>query len=909
MHERLRARVRSQVLGLPTAPVKIGRFHVLKPVGTGGLGVVYLAYDPELDRNVAIKVVRPDAATRQEAGESRARLVFEAQAIAKLSHPNVIHVYEVGEFDDQVFLAMEFVEGLGLRQWTTRKARGWRELHGVFAQAGAGLVAAHEAGLVHRDFKPDNVLVDTAGRAFVLDFGLATAVAAPPITERGPAEIETDSGESTRLDLTSLTRTGAVLGTPAYMAPEQFLSGSVDARTDQFSFCVALWEALYGERPFAGRTFDQLSGHVCAGDVRRLASHRGHPRRVHDVLLRGLRTDPDERFASMADLLAVLARDRGATIRRAVFGASVVVAVAGAIGSSWLQDARRRAGCDSAASVVDEVWNTQTRARVGQAIVATGSSHAEPTAAQVVSALDTYARDWVEARRRTCLAHAQEGDATTRVELATAQCLDTRKDALEVLVEILDGADDRIVARAVGSATGLPKVAQCEDVAWLLARDSTPNDTATRQEVAKLRPRLTRAWTFESAGRIEEAYETATALLPRAKATGYLPFVAEVHAQIGTIEARRGHPPQSRAALEEAYYVAIEAGDDQTAADAASELVWTVGYELEEYDRALEWSRVAQALLLSVGEPEGVRMASLLDTTGCVRDIMGDAEGSARDLERALQLREAALGPKHPLVGVTVANLGLAYSSLGRMDVAMEYKVRALELAEEIHGPTHPDTANSLNAIAVQLLESGDIEGALPKFQRTLEIRVEVLGPDHPHTAMVRGNIANAMQKQGRYDEAIASQREVLRVYEKVYGPAHPQTSSGLLNLGSVEIDMGRFSDARQHLQRTLDIRLQAVPAGHPSIATAQYMLGIAHLGLDDREAAIGALEQALVDSAPADVQLAAKFQLGRAYHAAGDAARGIILVEEARAGLDDGKYHDGVSLEEVAAWLAVNGG
>jgi serine/threonine protein kinase len=269
--------------GGPSSPLhagsSLGRYVILDVVGSGGMGVVYSAYDPELDRRVALKLVRtpngPDAESQ------RARLVREARAIARVVHPNAIVVHEVGTLDKRVFVAMEFVDGPTLSAWLRARPRSPREKLDVLIQAGRGLAAAHHAGLVHRDFKPDNVLVGADGRVRVTDFGLARA--AGLAGEVAPPALPTT-------DVT-ITRSGAVVGTPAYMAPEQVLGAGADARADVFSFCVTAWECLFGARPFAGATLQALLEAVRAGRLVE-GGDQTVPARIRNMLARGLSHDP-----------------------------------------------------------------------------------------------------------------------------------------------------------------------------------------------------------------------------------------------------------------------------------------------------------------------------------------------------------------------------------------------------------------------------------------------------------------------------------------------------------------------------------------------------------------------------------------------------------------------------------------
>lgn len=302
---------------------RVGRYEIEAILGAGAMGTVYAAHDPALDRRVALKLIRAHVA----APDLEARLLREAKAMARLTHPEVIAVYDAGRHGDRVFIAMELVEGGTLREWLHAAPRTWREILAIYLRAGRGLAQAHAAGIVHRDFKPDNVLVGKGGAVRVTDFGLARA-------ERGEASapLEPDAPiEETPIDAT-LTRTGALVGTPVYMAPEQLAGRTADARSDIYSYCVALHEALYGERPFSGRTVSELLAAKSANDVRAEPAGSKVAPRLRRVLLKGLRADPDERFATMEQLLDAL--DRASRARRwplaigaAAFAAGAAIAL------------------------------------------------------------------------------------------------------------------------------------------------------------------------------------------------------------------------------------------------------------------------------------------------------------------------------------------------------------------------------------------------------------------------------------------------------------------------------------------------------------------------------------------------------------------------------------------------------
>ena len=324
-----KASVAAALFGEAPPSVKIGRFTIVRKLGSGGMGVVYVAYDEQLDRRVAVKLLRNNVASP----DARVRFVREGQAMARLSHSNVVTVYDVGVHDDQLFVAMEFVDGQDLRAWIQAEPRDWRTVVEVFRQAGEGLAAAHEAGIVHRDFKPDNVLVGHDRRVCVADFGLAHQFDRAPELD---ASIEHTPSDSGSLAL-ALTRTGALMGTPAYMAPEQWAGARTDARSDQFSFCAALWEGLYGRRAFVGANLVELSNAVTSGDIQLPPDDADVPPWLRAVLLRGLAVDPDQRWPSMRALLDAIGSDPIARRRRIALwlaSASVTLAVVAALG--WL---------------------------------------------------------------------------------------------------------------------------------------------------------------------------------------------------------------------------------------------------------------------------------------------------------------------------------------------------------------------------------------------------------------------------------------------------------------------------------------------------------------------------------------------------------------------------------------------
>ena len=300
--------------GAPQSPLapgtKIARYVIGETLGVGGMGIVYSARDPDLNRDVAIKILRPEFARAHP--DATRRIIREAQAMARVSHPNVVAVFDVGAVDDRVFVAMERIAGTNLRGWLTRATRTPAQILEAFTAAGHGLIAAHDAGMVHRDFKPDNVLVGDDGRVRVTDFGLAY-----------------DQVHDEAVEPHADNTTQPIVGTPAYMAPEQHAGGNLDPRTDQFSFAIALYEALYGQRPFAGASRKALVEAVQSGAVLPPPPGNHVPSSVRAILLRALAVMPGARFPTLSELLKALGRDRARRPRQAAVAALVALLVVG----------------------------------------------------------------------------------------------------------------------------------------------------------------------------------------------------------------------------------------------------------------------------------------------------------------------------------------------------------------------------------------------------------------------------------------------------------------------------------------------------------------------------------------------------------------------------------------------------
>jgi formylglycine-generating enzyme required for sulfatase activity len=432
---------RADVTGPPPDTLRVGavidRYIVVERLGAGAMGVVYAAYDPKLDRKVALKLLR----RRADGGDQllgQERLVREAKAIARLSHANIVSVFDVGVHQREVFLAMEYLSGGTLRRWVAAERRHWREVTKTFIAVGRGLEAAHAAGLIHRDFKADNVLLDRSGVPKIVDFGLVR------LAEAGESELTIDGGDaepppssSSEVGFEPLTRTGAVLGTPGYMAPEQFLGRPTDGRTDQFAFCASLYQALYGQRPFAGNTVTDIADAVTNGRVRPAPADSAVPRWLRKVILRGLATDPAQRHADMSTLLHALAADPVARWQRRVAVTFAVAAVAAIVAGAQRRTEHSRAEFERAiAARVTEADAAFARAQALR-------QRATPLRQRAFALFDAQDRDegervWSEARAVHAAAEASLAETQRVLEAALAMDrgrAETRRRLAETLFD------------------------------------------------------------------------------------------------------------------------------------------------------------------------------------------------------------------------------------------------------------------------------------------------------------------------------------------------------------------------------------------------------------------------------------------------------------------------------------------
>ena len=823
----------------PDVPAPLGRgatvdrYVVLGELGSGGMGVVYAAFDPQLDRKVALKLLRPDA-SGTAAQHQRPRLLAEAQALARLSHPHVVTVYEARAVDEQVFIAMELVEGQTLSQWLRERPRPWREVRDVFLKAGQGLLAAHEANLVHRDFKPDNVLLGKDGRVVVTDFGLARRNGGAS-TPAGAGETASSEGKGT------ITRTGAVLGTPAYMAPEQWAGGAADARTDQFSFCVALYEALYRVRPFPGRTPAELREAVCRGDV--LAPPRGShvPARVRRVLLRGLKVVPGERFGSMRELLSELAYNPLSTWRAPLaLAAGLALLAAGVVLGTRRVDPKTLV-CKGSERKLAAAWGEAKQRAVKEALLGSGSAYAKDAWSGVARALDSYAAAWVAMHTEACEATRVRGEQSEALLEMRITCLERRARDFEALTDLFVRARAQATEHAIQAAYGLPPLKECAETDALAAQLKPPADAAARESIRQMDLQLSEVRALVAAGRFAPALQKAEAMAAQARAVGHPPTRAEAFYQLALLHQRTGEGKEAEEALYEAIWAAEAGRYDRLAARARIDMVHVQGVLEDRPAAATAAIREALAALERFGADAD--MESSLETfIGRVQIAQDLCEEALPHLQRALALADRAYPEDDPRRALILNNLGRGLRCMGDLAGAQAQHQRALEVSERTFGPVHPEVANSLNDLANVLFARQEYASALPYHRRALEIREQTLGPQ---TAVMAGSVYNVgvdLIMLKRNAEGRDHVRRALAIYEDVFGPDSPRLALPLTALGHVNVDLGDAGEACLALERALRL-LQGRDDGQ--VAMARFNLARALRGAkrDERRARTLALQ------------------------------------------------------------------
>jgi serine/threonine-protein kinase len=787
--------------GLVAPGTAIGRYRIQELVGAGGMGVVYGAFDPDLDRKVALKLLYP---TLGAGDGDLARLRHESKAMARLKHENVATIHDIGSYHDQLYLVLEYVEGATLRAWVGGD-RPWTTVLDTFVAAGRGLAAAHEAGIVHCDFKPDNVLIAGDGRPVVTDFGLAQIVAdtrahavdAPPTGVEG--------------SFVQRTAHGQLFGTPAYMAPERFdAATAAGVQGDVFAFCVSLHEVLYGQRPFAGTTLAEVRASVESGAIVEPPAS-DVPAWIHRVLARGLSSDLAVRHASMTELLAELApKPRRRTLWWAV--AATVVLAGGA--AAWLlARGDEPATCD-ARSELAGTWDAGVRARVGAALTAGGAFDAARD--RIQRALDRYADAWVRTSDEMC----------SRPEATEVQrrCLRTARIQLRTLTEQLALGGAPIVKASDRAVGELPSIDDCTTAA---AGRPEPSDPAVRAEVDQLRDELDVVLGLDSAAKFDAAKSALDGIAPRADKTGYRPLQAEVQFVRARILRGTAAPEAVAEAFRDAAAKAEAAGHDVLAVKVWSSLAFDAGQARGDFARGREYATYAAAALVRIGGD-----ARLEEKLAGVRGAIEWRDGKFDAARREFQ-RELVLAGNDPAARVeALAGLGHVDEDSGHLADALAEQLAALDLRRSVYGDDNPEVARSYTGLGSVMMKMGKSEDSLAYYRKAEDVTLRAFGPKHTASAIAAHNVGGILRDLERPVEAEQEFRRAVAIFTAAFGPEHPYVAKSQDSLGMALFDQKRYPEAIAELEHSVAVRRKAYGEDH-----VETIIGITDLGIVLREA------------------------------------------------------------------------
>ena len=937
----MQAALEAKLFGTPMPQVRVGRFVVLERLGQGGMGLVYAVYDDKLDRRVALKLLKGDATDALSQ-----RLEREAKTMARLSHPNVVPVFEVDEHDGQLFIVMEYVQGKTLRDWVEGEPRAVEDVIDKYVQAARGLAAAHAAGIVHRDFKPDNAIVGASGRVQVLDFGLARSHGESGRSSSSASDLSSPTLPTGQLE-TPLTESGSMVGTPAYMSPEQWHGEPPDHRTDQFAFCLSLWEALGGARPFTGTTRGELM--LAVTEAKLVAPPKPIPSRVRRVLERGLSVEPTQRHDSMQAVIDALQATTGSPrwIRPVVITASVGGLVA-ATALSRQDDGGVGDPCVDGPAELAEVFDDERRAAIAEALARTEASFAEDTVARVDAELSEFTTEWLAGRRDACEATKVRGEQSEQVLAQRLDCLADRKRNLDAVVSVLEEIDRSTIANATMLARGLPSVERCSDLEYLSAAEPPLEDPEAEAKRLEILATLATADALEDAGRHADSERVAMDALKEARELDHPTSIVASASYVSHARFSLARRDEAAEAAREGYVLA-----DAAAPSFAVKILLAYGHSIlhtsryddaiahynralalaeqrglgvafegvalfrrgeaqrnkGELDEALASYRECLSRLEAAGHGSEVLAAKTREDIGSVLQIKGDYSDALAYTERAIEDLSNVLGPEHPHVTGAMVSTGILLWRLDRQDDAQALFKKALKLQKEIYGETHPMIATTQHNLALSLVSQGRYAEAIERYQQGLQIFAESLGPEHPNVSAAHDAIGLAYQHLGRYPEALEHHDKALEILRKAHGDDATATAGAEGHVAQALGGLGRHEEALEHLLHVLEIEKKElgthryVAADHNALAEAYSALGRYGKARDQADAALAVWAELDPEN-----HRAGWSELARGFVDAeqGDCAAAVPRFERAVGLFDEGLTPDHADRARPSAALAI---
>jgi eukaryotic-like serine/threonine-protein kinase len=788
---------------------RVGRYELVELVGRGGSGVVYRAHDPELSRAVALKLIA--SADGSAPRGTQARLLEEAQILARLSHPNIVAAYDVGIHDGFVYIVMELIDGVPLSEWL-HGSHSRAEILEVLVAAGRGLAAAHAASVVHRDFKPANVMVSRDGRVRVVDFGLAqtsdvearvshsTSAASDAGCKSSDAEPMSPAAGAT---LTS-SRSSALSGTPGYIAPEQLLGKAADSGSDQFSYAVTAFVALVGRQPYP----DELAG---SGSALRGAAPpdwpASIPRKLRRIVERGLAPRAEDRYPSVAALVAELEHVASPLRRRRVVLGLLATACASLVTSGvLLRDDAAGATCSIEESAFRGVWDADRRAAVEQTFRATGRSNASEAFELVSGRLDTFTAQWLAMRRASCEATHVRREQPERVMALRASCLDRAREAAKALVTALTEVDGSALEAVAGGLP--PSLAACDHLDPAEA-DSGPTDPVLRAKLDEVELGIAVTRALITAGRGPQSIERASRTLEVARSTAHPRTLAAATAELARARMAAARTVEEKTAAEELLKDAIQraaaAGDGAVLARTSSYLFVNVAYMQRRIQEAEAMLPTVEAVIALAGNAPEQRIELLMGKEAIQTEHM-QLDEAIQTLDEVIRLAPS-IENEVRRYGINASSTqALIYSELGNHDAAIAAQRRTVDGLRAAYGASHPRMLVALVNLARTLSRAKLREQALETLAELRRLAA-TMPPTEPRLENLPQIEGEVWQNLGDCGRAVPFLREALARFSAAYGADHPRTTDVLTPLGTCLAEQHQVAEAITHLERALQNR------------------------------------------------------------------------------------------------------
>lgn len=824
----------------------LGRYQIVELLGTGGGGRVYRARDPQLSRDVALKILHRDRDLHGPHGEYSRRLLREGKTLAKLSHPNVVAAYDVGSVGDSMFVAMELVPGTSLRVWLQQK-RTRHEVLRVLLEVGRGLIAAHDAGVMHRDIKPANAMVAPDGSVRIVDFGLARSLRASADAGAAHASAPTDRRPVVASLSGDATETGLLGGTPGYIAPEVLRGepGS-DALADQFGYAVTLFVALTGRKPYAGETPSESLEALARGE--RAEWPRSMPRRIREVVDRGLALRASERYPNLRALVEALDRARKPSRRPLAAAAGALATLLLATAVLIARGPARGEPCQADTAAFAGVWDAPRRAALERALTATGRFNASEAFGLLAGRLDKFERDWLAMRQEACQATHVRGEQSERVLALRSSCLDRKLESVKALVTAFSDVDPRSVDRAAGASPD--SIRDCADSAALLGvAAQLPSDPAKREAIRAVESGFALTRALIAAGR-NSAIDNARAVLESAKQIGHEQTVARAVASLGyaiSVSSRTADEHKlGEETLRESLRLAANVGDKRVLAQTASHLFVVLSYGQRRVQEADAMLPMVEAFVSAAGNDVEQRLEVLMGR--------GVILSQRRRFDEATKVFDELIALA-PSADSELRGYGAyAQGEIGKMDLELNLYPEAVQrfqaeldgIRAEL-GNRHPRVIFSLVELALAQSKAGLVEAAWASVERIREL-VSSMYPEgdwrYVTIAFVSGSI---WQDAGECQRALPFFREAFEKVVRTYGATHSNSADVEAKLGACLHALGQDTEAVTHLERVLETRSSV--GGAPNVvAEAAFQLAdvLAGMGARELERAIPLAERAL---------------------------------------------------------------